>query len=52
MRWNAEIAVDAGPLAAGTRMSAWCVAHYRLAEGRIVHIEQHDCYDQPTPPST
>jgi len=51
MRWNAEIAIDAGPLAAGTRMSAWCVAHYRLTEGRIVHIEQHDCYDQPTPPS-
>src|SRR5262245_44564382 len=25
MRWSAEIAVDAGPLAAGTRMSAWCV---------------------------
>jgi ketosteroid isomerase-like protein len=52
MRWNAEIAVDAGPLAAGTRMSAWCVAHYRLADGRIVHIEQHDCYDQPRTPQT
>ena len=50
MRWSAEIAVDAGPLAAGTRMSAWCVAHYRLQEGRIVHIEQHDCYDQPSAP--
>jgi ketosteroid isomerase-like protein len=51
MRWSAEIAVDAWPLAAGTRMSAWCVAHYRLAEGLIVHIEQHDCYDQPSPPA-
>jgi len=51
MRWNAEIAMDAGPLKAGTRMSAWCVAHYRLEAGRIVHIEQHDCYDQPSPPA-
>jgi ketosteroid isomerase-like protein len=51
MRWSAEIAVDAGPLKAGTRMSAWCVAHYRLEAGRIVHIEQHDCYDQPSPPA-
>jgi len=50
MRWSAEIAVDAGPLAAGTRMSAWCVAHYRLEAGRIVQIEQHDCYDQPSAP--
>jgi len=48
MRWSAEIAVDAGPLKAGTRMSAWCVAHYQLADGRIVHIEQNDCYDQPS----
>jgi hypothetical protein len=29
-------------------MAAWCVAHYRLAAGRIVHIEQHDCYEQPS----
>jgi ketosteroid isomerase-like protein len=50
MRWNGEIAIDAGPWAAGTRLSAWCVAHYRLAAGRIVHIEQHDCYDQPVAP--
>jgi hypothetical protein len=50
MRWSGELAVDAGPWPAGTRMAAWCVAHYRLAAGRIVHIEQHDCYEQPTPP--
>jgi ketosteroid isomerase-like protein len=51
MRWTAEIAVDAGPWPAGTRMSAWCVAHYRVVAGRIVHIEQHDCYEQPSPPT-
>ena len=27
-----------------------CVAHYRLAAGRIVRIEQHDCYEQPSLP--
>jgi ketosteroid isomerase-like protein len=51
MRWSAELAVDAGPWPAGTRMAAWCVAHYRLAAGRIVSIEQHDCYEQPSAPT-
>ena len=50
MRWSGELATDAGPWPAGTRMSAWCVAHYLLAEGRIIRIEQHDCYEQPSPP--
>ena len=49
MRWSGELAVDAGPWRAGTRMAAWCVAHYRLADGRIVHIDQHDCYEEPSP---
>ena len=48
MRWSGELAIDAGPWPAGTRMAAWCVAHYRLTAGRIVHIEQHDCYEQPS----
>jgi ketosteroid isomerase-like protein len=51
MRWRGELAVDAGPWPAGTRMAAWCVAHYRLAAGRIVSIEQHDCYEQPSAPA-
>ena len=50
MRWSGELAVAAGPWPAGTRMSAWCVAHYRVLEGRITHIEQHDCYEQPVQP--
>ncbi|HET6848313.1 MAG TPA: nuclear transport factor 2 family protein [Gaiellales bacterium] len=50
MRWSGELAVDAGPWPAGTRMSAWCVAHYRLADGHIASIEQHDCYEPPEPP--
>lgn len=50
MRWSGELAVDAGPWPTGTRMAAWCVAHYQLADGRISRIEQHDCYEQPSPP--
>jgi ketosteroid isomerase-like protein len=50
MRWSGELAVDAGPWPAGTQLTAWCVAHYRLAGGRITHIEQHDCYEQPALP--
>jgi len=45
MRWSGELAVDAGPWLKGTRLSAWCVAHYRFEDGRIAEIEQHDCYD-------
>ena len=52
MRWSGEFAVDAGPWPAGTRMGAWCVAHYRVAAGRIARIEQHDCYEQPMPPAS
>lgn len=48
MRWRGELAVDAGRWPAGTQLAAWCVGHYRLAAGRIVHIEQHDCYEQPS----
>jgi ketosteroid isomerase-like protein len=47
MRWTGELAIDAGPWPKGTRLSAWCVAHYRLTDGRIARIEQHDCYDPP-----
>jgi ketosteroid isomerase-like protein len=46
MRWSGELAVDAGSWPAGTRLAAWCVAHYRLAAGRIVYIEHHDCYER------
>src|SRR5262245_31332740 len=49
MRWSGELAIDAGPWPKGTTLRAWCVAHYRLAEGRIAEIEQHDCYEPVTP---
>jgi hypothetical protein len=52
MRWTGELAIDAGPLPAGTRLTAWCVGHYRFEDGRIAEIEQHDCYDPPIPPAT
>jgi ketosteroid isomerase-like protein len=45
MRWTGELAVDAGPWPSGTVLAAWCVAHYRLHDGLIVEIEQHDCYE-------
>jgi SnoaL-like domain len=51
MRWSGELAVAAGPWPAGTRMAAWCVAHYRMVDGRIAEIEQHNCYEAPAPPS-
>lgn len=51
MRWTSELAVDAGPWQKGTRLAAWCVAHYTLRGGRIARIEQHDCYEPPTPPT-
>jgi hypothetical protein len=51
MRWTGELAIDAGTWPRGTRLSAWCVAHYQFDEqGRIATIEQHDCYDPPVPP--
>ncbi len=51
MRWSGELAKDAGPFRAGTQLTAWCVAHYTLRDGRIAHIEQHDCYQTPVAPA-
>jgi hypothetical protein len=51
MRWTGELAVDAGAWKRGTVLRAWSVGHYRLDEGLIVEIEQHDCYDAPVPPN-
>lgn len=48
--WKGELAIDAGPWEKGTRLTAWCVAHFTLRDGRIAHIEQHDCYEPPEPP--
>ena len=45
-----ELAIDAGPWQKGTRLTAWCVAHFTLRDGRIAHIEQHDCYEPPVAP--
>ena len=51
LRWTGELAIDAGPWAKGTKLAAWCVAHYRLRDGKIAEIEQHDCYGPPEPPA-
>jgi hypothetical protein len=48
--WKGELAIDAGQWEKGTLLTAWCVAHFALREGRIAHIEQHDCYEPPVPP--
>lgn len=49
-RWTGETAIDAGPWPAGTKLVAWCVAHYQLRDGRIARIEQHDCYEPAQTP--
>jgi hypothetical protein len=51
MRWDGELAVAAGSWPAGTRLGAWCVAHYRLVDGRIAEIEQQHCHEPVTPPA-
>ncbi len=51
LHWTGELSAAAGRWPAGTRLAAWCVAHYRLREGRIASIEQHDCYEEPLTPS-
>ena len=49
-RWTGETAIEAGPWPAGTKLVAWCVAHYELRDGRIARIEQHDCYEPAQTP--
>ena len=50
-QWSGTLAADAGAWPAGTQLHAWCTAHYSFHEGRICHIEQYDCYDQPVTPT-
>lgn len=50
MRWDGTLSAAAGPFPAGTKLTAWCVAHYELQDGRIARIEQHDCYERPELP--
>ncbi|MCW2926982.1 MAG: hypothetical protein JWM86_950 [Thermoleophilia bacterium] len=51
MRWRGTLAINAAAWKAGTVLSAFCVAHYTLRDGRIARIEQHDCYGAPQPPA-
>ncbi|MBO9533641.1 MAG: nuclear transport factor 2 family protein [Solirubrobacteraceae bacterium] len=51
-RWEGELAIDAGPWVAGTRLAADCCAIYRIEGDRIAHIEQFDCYEPPVPPGS
>lgn len=40
-------------IARGPELLAWQayeVGYYRVVDGRIAHIEQHDCYEAPSPP--
>lgn len=50
MRWTGTLSTDAGPFKAGSRLTAWSVAHFTLNDGRITRIIQHDCYEPAKPP--
>jgi ketosteroid isomerase-like protein len=43
--WTGALAVDAGPLPAGTALRAQCCMVFTVRDGRIVHQENYDCYD-------
>jgi ketosteroid isomerase-like protein len=47
--WTGTLAVDAGPLPAGTTLHAECSIHFAFRDGRIVHQENFDCYRPPRP---
>ena len=45
--WTGTLAMDAGPLAAGTTLRAECSIHFAFRDGRIVQQENFDCYRAP-----
>jgi ketosteroid isomerase-like protein len=43
-RWTATLAIDAGPVAAGTELHADCCMLFTVRNGRIHRQENYDCY--------
>jgi ketosteroid isomerase-like protein len=50
VRWTGTLAVDAGPLPAGTRMEAHSAMWFTVRDGRIARQENYDCFTAPSPP--
>lgn len=44
LRWTGEVAVDAGPLRGGQRLTAEIAQFVRVEDGRVAEIETYDCY--------
>ncbi len=42
--WTGTLAIDAGPLRAGSTLQAECSIHFVIRDGRIVRQENFDCY--------
>ena len=42
--WEGEVAIDAGPLRAGSRLRADIAMFFEVRDGRIVSQENFDCY--------
>jgi ketosteroid isomerase-like protein len=42
--WTGTLALDAGPLRAGTELRAECCMVFTVRDGRIRHQENYDCY--------
>lgn len=45
LTWRGRLAVDAGPLTAGTELTAHVSQHTSVREGRIWRTESFDCYE-------
>ena len=48
--WTGTLAIDAGPLPAGTTLRADCSIHFLVRDGLIVRQENFDCYAPPATP--
>ena len=45
MTWRGRLAIDAGPLKAGSELTAHISQHTTVRDGRIWRTESFDCYE-------
>jgi hypothetical protein len=45
MTWRGTMAIDAGPLKAGTELVAHVAQHTTLRDGQVFRTESFDCYE-------